>query len=405
MRRQRGLVGLMGLAALVGLGVVARPGVAKVTTEQSASILVFPKVIANPTFRNGRDTVIQITNTSNNMRHAHCFYVNGAPLNPYLPPGPDNPPLWTEIDFDIWLTKQQPTHWVVSTGRLDNPLDRACRGAFGGSYPVSCDPASVGQPGADCCDAGFDPGRVPPVAPDFTGELKCVEVDGSGFPVPGNALKGEATIETISNGDIVKYNAVGLKGFDTNNGDGTLCLGGEDGEDGCPDGAEYEGCPRTWLLDHYAHEGETPAWGIANDDVYLTVVPCTENFETQAPTSITLQFAITNEYEQVFSASTTVTCWATWNTKEINDIFDRYNIGSDVLFTRMRSAAGTPGGVLSVLEERFKRVEVVCKDTSCVGDLGADGVWAASMQNVQNSQDDVPVRDYITIPAEQIQGQ
>ena len=80
MRRQRGLVGLMGLAALVGLGLAftARPAAARVTTEQSASILVFPKVIADGT----RDTIIQITNTSNNMRHAHCFYVNGALTNP-----------------------------------------------------------------------------------------------------------------------------------------------------------------------------------------------------------------------------------------------------------------------------------------------------------------------------------
>ena len=121
MRRQRGLVGLTGLAALVGLGLIAKPAVAQrktvVTTEQSASILVFPKVIADGT----RDTIIQITNTSNNMRHAHCFYVNGAPTIPGLPPGSLNPPLCTETDFDIWLTRQQPTHWVVSTGRLEQP--------------------------------------------------------------------------------------------------------------------------------------------------------------------------------------------------------------------------------------------------------------------------------------------
>ena len=99
----------MGLAALVGLGLLAKPATAKVTTEQSASILIFPKVIAD----GNRDTIIQITNTSNDMRHAHCFYVNGALTIPSLPPGPNNKPLWTETDFDIWLTKQQPTHWVV----------------------------------------------------------------------------------------------------------------------------------------------------------------------------------------------------------------------------------------------------------------------------------------------------
>ena len=102
MRRQRGRVGLMA-AALVGL--VVGGAQAQVTTERSSSILVFPKVIADGT----RDTVIQITNTSNSMVHAHCFYVNGALTFPELPPGAINPPLWIETDFDIWLTKQQPT--------------------------------------------------------------------------------------------------------------------------------------------------------------------------------------------------------------------------------------------------------------------------------------------------------
>ncbi len=78
MRRQRGLVRLIGLAALVGAAFVARPAAAAVTTEQSASILIFPKVIADGV----RDTVIQITNTTNSMRFAHCFYVNGAPTIP-----------------------------------------------------------------------------------------------------------------------------------------------------------------------------------------------------------------------------------------------------------------------------------------------------------------------------------
>jgi len=142
MRRQRGRVGLMA-AALVG--VMASGAVADVTTERSASILVFPKVIADGT----RDTIIQITNTSNSMVHAHCFYVNGALTFPDQPAGPNNPPLWTEIDFDIWLTKQQPTHWVVSEGRLVDPEDYPCSNAMNIF---------------DCNNAGIDPGRVPPVS-------------------------------------------------------------------------------------------------------------------------------------------------------------------------------------------------------------------------------------------------
>lgn len=398
MRRQRGLVGLMGLAALVGLGIIAKPAVAAVTTEQSASILVFPKVISDGT----RDTIIQITNTSNNMRHAHCFYVNGALTSPDLPPSLTNPPLWTEIDFDIWLTKQQPTHWVVSTGRRDFPLDKTCR-------QKTCDPQTTGGPTvgntapADCCDAGFDPGRVPPVHPGFTGELKCIETDAGGFPVPGNALKGEATLEDIATADVSKYNAIGLKGFDTNNADLILCLGGGVNADLCPSGAEYEACPATWILDHPARHApdrvvdqqEFCKTGVSCSTVStnLTVVPCSEPFETQAPLPVTLQFVVINEYEEQFSASTTFTCWASYDlgdpgifgTGGISDIFNASTVGGEILQTRMRSSAGTPRkGVIPVLEETH------------VDQL--HNYVARAAQNAHSLFVDQPEADIITIP-------
>ena len=57
-------------------------------------------MIANGT----RDTVIQISNTSNSIVLAHCFYVDATLEDPSLPQGPLNPPRWQEIDFDIELT-------------------------------------------------------------------------------------------------------------------------------------------------------------------------------------------------------------------------------------------------------------------------------------------------------------
>lgn len=373
MRRQRGLKTLIGLAAVVGLGVLPQGSEAKVTTEQSASILVFPKVIAD----GSRDTVIQITNTSNNMRHAHCFYTNGALTDPSRPAHPVlNPPLWTEIDFDIWVTKQQPTHWVVSTGRLNNPLDKPCSAA------VTCASATTGTAAADCCDAGFDPSRVPPTPPDFTGELKCIEVDAGGIPVPGNALKGEATIVTLANGDVSKYNAVGLKGFDTNNMDNTLCLGG--GVSGaCPSGAEYEGCPATWLLDTAA-DGAVDTYLNQPIEPALTLVPCTQNYETQNPQPVTVQFTITNEYEQTLSASTTFTCWATYELDEISSAFTAAANGGTVLQTRMRSARGTSQGVIAVIEE------------------ARDNINVYSAQNAHATFQDQVSADIVTIPVEQV---
>src|SRR5262249_27625949 len=160
--------------------------------------------------------------------------------------------------------------------------------------------STSGTDHADCCDAGFDPGHVPPVAPDFVGELKCVQVDPSGAPLSGNSLKGEATLEEPRSGDVSKYNAIGFFGNNKNNGDGKLCLGTSSAAStaDCPKGAEYDACPSAWLLDHPSTGAEDPVAeeflcdGTTTDtcnssvNTTLTVVPCSENFETQTTPSV-----------------------------------------------------------------------------------------------------------------------
>jgi len=406
MRRQRGLVRLMGLAALVGLWVAAKPAGATSVTEQSASILMFPKVIAN----GSRDTVIQITNTSNNMRHAHCFYVNAAltiPNDPNVPEGPSNPPLWTETDFDIWLTKQQPTHWVVSRGRRDPAEEsQSCR-------QTVCDPDTSGTTVANCCDSGLDPGFVPPVAPDFVGELKCIETDASGAPVGGNALKGEATLVQLDGtSDVSKYNAIGLKGFDTNDRNNVLCVGGGV-SDLCPFGAEYAACPDTWILDHpvidshdaVVENAPCPADSTCSSTVSanLTVIPCTEDFENQAPPAIVLQFVVTNEFEQSFSASTTFQCWKSIDLNDISGgiIFTEGTLGGTVARTRMKSllaatntsTAFPPGtGVLPVIEETH--TATVTDNTKATSVT----LVTRSAQNAHSTFTDKTATDFIVIP-------
>ena len=367
MRRQRGLVGLTGLAALVGLSMVAKPAVSMVTTEQSASILVFPKVVAD----GQRDTVIQITNTSNNMVHAHCFYVNGAPS------APGRGPLCLETDFDIWLTKQQPTFWTVSKGRS-------------GVYPGG--PISPYWP-------GIAPAvLIPPVAPDFVGELKCIQVDSSGAPLSGNALKGEATIGYLNGGEVSKYNAIGVKGFNTNDQDTVLCLGSSSASsNSCPSGREYEACPQGWFLDHPATMSlaapQYPGGPVGYTGTNLTIVPCTENFETQAPTSVTLQFLVTNEYEQTLSTSTTVTCWASWDlgsssTDSFLRTFSLGVVGGTQLQTRLRTANASRSGVIPVLEEY-------------AGDPGTPTLNAKAARNAHATPQDQAGMDIITFPADQ----
>ena len=375
MLRQRGRVGLMA-AALVGL--VVGGAQAQVTTERSASILVFPKVISDGT----RDTIIQITNTSNSMVHAHCFYVNGALTFPDFPPGPLNPPLWTEVDFDIWLTKQQPTHWVVSRGRLVDPTDEPCSNRGSTKVAWQCDGNSLtdcsqGYGFFACNDAGTDPGLVPPVVENFSGELKCVEVDMTGAPVSGNHLKGEATEVTFNvcnNGecwndseeclsdsdcddifDVGKHNALGILGNENNNGDDVLCLGGEPSAE-CPNGAEYDACPAFWIANHYAIDAPDPVAGFRSS-VFTswTIVPCTQDFETQNPETVTIFIETWNEFEQAFSSFATVTCWADLFLDDINPTtFDFDTLGTTFAQSRLRSTAQTRSGFLMMQHEEHE---------------------------------------------------
>jgi hypothetical protein len=374
----------------VALGLPTADAHADVTTERGASILAFPKVLAS----GGSDTLIQIANVSNNMVHARCFYVNAQLANPEQPPHPVfNPRQWQEIDFTIWLTKQQPTHWQVGTGRFVNPTD-------------SCFDENTIEPWR-CANAGLDPGAVPPVPTDFVGELKCVEVDVSGNPIGGNHLKGEATIK--HGADVVKYNAIGIEGTERAGETGNeLRLDQPRGTDD-PVG-QYNACPNTLIVNHLAEGVTDPIiltsglGGIClnepSDDASeitekratvcvddsdcaewescvngssvsvdgnsqltalrsatltdLTLVPCQEDFEEQIPGEVTVQFEVYNEFEQVFSASTTIVCWENFFLFQINSPnnpllspFYYTNLGTTVAQTRITPVDGD-GAVIGV---------------------------------------------------------
>src|SRR5579862_373540 len=322
------------LPILVLLCAGAAPHLAhgQVTTGEAASVIVFPRVVVDGTW----ETTIQISNTANRPAYAHCYYVNGALTDPSLPPGPSNPPLWLTADFPITLGRQQPTHWVVSHGRPVDPNDPPCP-----------DPA--------CDGAGDDPGAIPSVVSGFTGELRCIEEDASGAPWSGNALVGFATLTHLASGEVVKYPAIGLPGYETNDADGTLCLGGAS-RDGCAHGAEYGSCPQTWVLSHPSDYDERAVDGDARATA-ITVVPCGENFVTQTPSPQTLQFRVTNEFEQSFSAATTITCWASLRLSDVNAVFQRASQGGEWAQTQVRAPPGTPGGFLVVQQSEHDTAE------------------------------------------------
>jgi hypothetical protein len=277
-----------GRLAFVMVGLAFAAGTASAqngfTTERPSSVLIFPKVVnTNP------GTVIQITNTNNMLTQAHCFYVNGAFFNGQA--------LWQITDFELVLTRQQPTHWSVADGRSVNPFDN-------------------GTP-----TAGLDPGAIPPVAPGFTGYLLCVEVDASGIPVSSNSLKGEGTVGDITgpggiNG-VSKYNAIGIQacvsaqgpcggGGTANNGDNVVSL----------DNLEYSACPGGLLLNFAAEGGPDPAIdGSGNTpslvSTSVTVVPCGADFENLIPPDTTQTIQVRNEFEERGSVTLfPVECWA-----------------------------------------------------------------------------------------------
>jgi len=402
MRCVWGLCGV--LVCVLALASVTR---AEVSTDVSGSVLVFPKVLWTGPMTLGepsRDTVIEISNTSNNLVHAHCFYVNAQRVN--------GVPLWQITDFTIWLTRQQPTHWVASQGRSVNPSD------------------SFGTDGA-----GLDPGAIPPVPFGFEGELKCVQIDASGTPFGGNNLKGEALIRS-DDGDVSKANAIAiLANPDLVPGDPSNILRLDNSvlNDG-----EYNSCPNTWMLDHFVDGATNPvieehneAW--CSDDecpirTYLTLVPCTQDFENVSPATVTVQFAIVNELEQVFSASTTVDCYSTFRLADVDaptgkcsgdgdtclsdydciqssdgfcekaSVFSLGNLGSSTAFTRI-TPVDVDGGVLAVAEE------VHYNNNNPDDTQTTNRAWAAWNPQATGNRYDAtldspngPVVDVITIP-------
>jgi len=327
---------------LVALAVFARAAWADVTADQSASILIFPKVIADGT----RDTLIQISNTTNGVVFAHCIYVDASLETPSLPPGPDNRPRCQERDFFIRLTKQQPTIWRASTGRLLNLNDGTCT-----SNGCKCVTVNVDGLLRQNCP-GLDPGPVPVAgSPFFQGELKCVQIDETNTPVSGNALKGEAIIEG-PNGIISEYNAIGIVGKSVN-GDGVLQL----------DNVEYNACPERLTLSHLTQGGNDPVldeFGVsAPVETELTIAPCTENFvETGNPTQLTVTVFTWDEFESFASTTVNVDCWLNTRLTDIDSptdpdssIFSTAVRGSTVMKTVLLPNPAAGQGILALGEE------------------------------------------------------
>jgi len=308
MRQVRWASGTVALAmalAICGVG----PAAGDVASDRAAAILVWPHiqvgdVTGTLSSTQSIETVIQLTNTSNEPIVVWCFYENANShctnsgqicveaqdcCNGSNGCGQCLPD-WNEVDFRIRLTPQQPIGWLASEGEADFPLDGVSRTGIGGSS-----------------NAGS---RIPPVPEDpFEGLLKCFATDEDNVPVERNVLKGEATLyfvdltTGVEQVDIAKYNAVGIQAREGRlNDDKILILDSDQNPD-----AEYNGCPNVLILNHFFDFAINPVNG-AEITTNLILVPCTQDLLRQIPGQAVIQYIVFNEFEQRFSTSRTARC-------------------------------------------------------------------------------------------------
>jgi len=379
--RATALGGLVGAALLLtGAGTVHAQG--RIANDRPTGFLVFPKVISDPVdaFNRGQtiDTVIQLTNTddSGNPRAVHCFYVNatGVCLGGTNPSGglhcrtnddcssnQCDTSTWSETDFFLQLTRDQPTGWVASEARN---LDIVTMGVGSGTaFAV-------------------------PTEDFFQGELKCVEVADvtSALPINRNDLKGEATIYTLSrdpndpnditNVDVRRYNAIGFPALGTPDAvqnDHTLCLGGNGiGGNVCAV-AEYPACPEKLIVNHL-FAGASPE--DIDADPSVTLVPCTELLGTDDPTSVTVQMLVFNEFEQRFSLSTRVDCYRDIRLRDLSILYD---VGTQGTVAGQTVLRGVPSG--DIAQKGFGLLAVAEQGTSA-GSTAYNVVYSASLENM-----------------------
>ena len=327
------------------------------TSDKPAAILVWPKIVVDTSnvlssSEGETDTLIQLSNAVptrcagqpcgndlTGLKQAHCFYVDATghcsndPTVGCLSSDDCNDetsgvtgscdPGWTEVDFDVRITPEQPLAWLASEGLQTSELPLRYPGTCSNNPNRAC--TTDDQCGGFTCNllpsnAGTG---VPPTPEDpFVGSLTCIQFDPSGNPATpdtsatANALIGNAAIEvalTETTGvDVQKYNAVGIQKLCTFSPSGTNCTLNAGAPDqlilGGPNAA-YQGCPARLILNHLFDGAEDPIGATGTTTTDLTLVPCGNDFLRQVPGQVTAQFLVFNEFEQRFSTSANVDCF------------------------------------------------------------------------------------------------
>lgn len=426
----RGLLGL----AIAGLAAAISAPAGATTSDDPASILVYPKIQVDTSGVWGppTDTLLTITSSppvAGQPKQAHCLYVNATGSCADNPSEEcrtaadcSNPvpcvPNWAETDFNIFITPNQALAWYASEGlqRGEFPIEGPgnctnvngqvfgqCFGPFGCGGGLQC---VIGPNGLNNLGSS-----IPPVSNDpYIGSMTCIQFDPTqNPPVPdkspsANALTGDASIIALDGNttkavDVAKYNAVGFRTVDGGDANGTLLLGGPN--------AEYEGCGSVLIMDHFFDNATDPMTvgngTNSNNGVYtteLTLVPCGNNFARIQPGNVVAQMLVFNEFEQRFSTSARVECLYNKRISNIDtpnsarSIFSAGVAGTIAGQTRIQGAGSADtGNGLTGVAQLFVGTSTTGEDSRCAGDRLCSSA-AYSLNRVGS----VPAGDTLTIP-------
>jgi hypothetical protein len=200
------------------------------------------------------------------------------------------------FDFHVQLTPNQPISWLASQGVFN-------------SFSA-----------------------VPPFSE--TGELKCIVEPDEESVAAHNTIQGRAAVFG-ADGQTIGYSAVGFLRLT----DGTLTNVID------LDGVTYTQCPAE---QHFAFIASDP--GNPQSESEIVIAPCSEDLENLVAPPTIIQFQVFNEFEEAFSAATTVTCSARRRLDQISIVFRRSTLGTD---TGHLIVKGATSPILTMLVDRF----------------------------------------------------
>jgi hypothetical protein len=199
-----------------------------------------------------------------------------------------------ETNFYVRLTANQPMSWLASQGTFNSKSFTAVPPFFG------------------------------------TGQLQCAVEPEQPDVDFHNAIQGRAVVFG-SDGETLGYGAFGFERLTGGDFTGRADL----------NGVTYTQCPDEL---HFAF--------LASDtgsDSEIVLVPCSQDVLTAVPTTV-VQIRLVNEFEQVLSASFTVSCQTRSELDRISSAFTRATLGSETGHMILR---GVQSPILGMVIDRF----------------------------------------------------